>query len=162
MRRSHRLGAPALVALSVVAATAIPAGAQTPTTLVFKELEKGSTFRIIDVPPRRKSERSPPSVGDTLLFTNPLKKSATTTAGKLYARCTVVFGGKKFSSLTVLCDGAYRFRNGTIYVSTVTALAGSTTLGAVTGGTGDYAGANGTFESKNVKGGSNTTITLLP
>ncbi len=52
--------------------------------------------------------------------------------------------------------------NGTIYASALIKLAGNNTIGAVTGGTGAYAGARGTFESKEVKGGSQTTITLIP
>lgn len=162
MRRSHVLGVLALAALSVVAAIAIPAGAQSPTTLTFKELEKGGTFKVVDAPPKAKSERTPPSVGDTLIFTNPLTKTATNSAGRLHADCVVTKGGKKFESLIVLCDGAYTFKNGTIYVSTLTKLAGARTLGTVVGGTGDYTGARGTFQSTNGNGGSTTTITLLP
>jgi hypothetical protein len=155
------LGVLALAALAVVAVVAIPAGAQSPATLTFKELEKGSTFKIIDVPPKAKGERTPPSVGDTLTFTNPLTKTATNSAGRVHADCLVTKGGKKFESLVVLCDGAYAFKNGTIYVSTLTKLTGRT-QGAVVGGTGDYTGARGTFQSRESSGGSTTTITLLP
>jgi len=35
------------------------------------------------------------------------------------------------------------------------------TAQVITGGTGKYAGASGTILSKEVKGGSNTTVTLL-
>jgi hypothetical protein len=162
MNRSHVLGALALAALAVAALIALPAGAQSPTTLTFKELEKGATFKVVDVPPKAKNERTPPSVGDTLIFTNPLSKTATNTAGKLHADCAVTKGGRTFESLVVLCDGAYAFENGTIYVSALAKLTDARTLGAVVGGTGDYAGAQGTFESRNVRGGETTTITLRP
>jgi hypothetical protein len=162
MRRSHVLGALALAALCAVVLVVIPAGAQAPTTLSFKEVNKGGTFKIVDVPPKRKNRHASPSVGDGFVFTNPLKKSATTTAGTLHADCTVTKGGKRFSSLIVLCDGAFKFANGTIYVSTLTKLTQKTTVGAVTGGDGAYAGARGTFESRTVKGGSQDTINLLP
>ena len=162
MRRSHVLGVLVLAALCVVVVIAMPAGAQAPSVLSFKELNKGSTFKLVDVPPRQKNQRTPPSVGDQLIFTNPLQKSATTTAGKLHVRCTVTKSGRKFSAVTALCDGAYAFANGTIYASALIKLAAENPVGAVTGGTGAYAGARGTFESKNVKGGSQTTITLIP
>ena len=156
MRTPHLLLVPALAATAAVAVIAIPAGAQSPTTLTFKELEKGSTFKIVDVPPRAKTERTPPGVGDTLTFTNPLSKPG----GKLSADCLVTKSGKRFEAVVVLCDGAYAFKNGTIYVTTLTKLTGQTT-GTVVGGTGDYTGAQGTFDSRDAKGGSTTTITLL-
>ena len=161
MRRSHVLGVLALAALCVVVVIAIPAGAQSPTTLTFKELEKGGTFTVVDSPPKAKSERTPPGFGDTLIFTNPLTKTATNSKGRLHADCVVTKGAKKFESVLVLCDGAYTFTNGTIYVSALTKLAGRT-LGTVVGGTGDYTGAQGTFESTSSSGESTTTITLLP
>ena len=161
MNRSRVLGVLALAAVGVTIAIAVPAGAQAPNTLTFKELEKGATFKIVDAPPKAKSERTPPSVGDTLVFTNPLAKTATNTAGRLHADCTVTDSGKKFESVVVLCDGAYVFKNGAIYISTLTKLAGARTIGTVVGGSGDYTGARGTFQSSNAPNGS-TTITLLP
>jgi hypothetical protein len=157
MRTPHILGALALAALAAVAVIAIPAVAQSPATFTFKELEKGSTFKIVDVAPKAKGERSPPGVGDTLTFTNPLSGPA----GKLSADCLVTKSGKKFEAVVVLCDGTYAFKAGTVYVSALTKLTGHT-VGAVVGGTGDYASAEGTFESRDVKGGSTTTISLLP
>jgi hypothetical protein len=147
----------ALAALAAVAVIAIPAGAQSPTTLTFKELNKGSTFKLVDVPPKARGARTPPGVGDTLTFTNPLSGPS----GKLTADCLVTKGGKRFEKVVVLCDGTYAFKNGTLYVSALTKLTGHTE-GAVVGGTGDYVGAQGTFESNEVKGGSTTTITLIP
>ena len=162
MHRSHVFGVLALAALTVVVAIAVPAGAQSPTTLTFRELEKGSTFHIVDVPPRAKGERTPPGVGDNLIFTNPLTKSATNGAGRLHADCRVTQARKKLESVVMLCDAAYAFKNGTIYVSALIKLGGTRTLGPVVGGTGAYAGARGRFESIEDRGGSTTTITLLP
>jgi hypothetical protein len=145
-----------------VALVVIPAGAQAPTTLSFKEVNKGGTFKIVDVPPKRKSRRAAPSAGDGFVFTNPLQKSATTTAGSLHAHCTVTKGGKRFSSLIVLCDAAFKFGNGTIYVSTLTKLTQKTTVGAVTGGDGAYAGARGRSSRRPSRAGRRTRSTCSP
>ena len=50
---------------------------------------------------------------------------------------------------------------GTIFVETVNSAAKQTT-GAVTGGTGAYVGARGTFTSTTTKTGSNDVVNLLP
>ncbi|HEY2056334.1 MAG TPA: hypothetical protein VGH14_20585 [Solirubrobacterales bacterium] len=57
-----------------------------------------------------------------------------------------------------ICEGVFSFAGGTLHGSANIVQGG--TEGAVTGGTGRYAGASGTILSKEVKGGSTTTITL--
>jgi hypothetical protein len=163
VRRIHLLGAVVLSSAVVAGLVALPAGGQTPTgqTLTFKELNKGSTFKFIDTPPAARNKQNPAfSVGDQLIFSNPLAASPTTTAGKLYVHCTVVSAGK-FRSFKALCEGAYTLKNGTLFASAVLGLSSNTT-GAITGGTGVYANTHGTFVSTEGKAASTTVITLIP
>ena len=84
--------------------------------------------------------------------------------GKLRARCTATAPAKTTSSAAFLdahfiCEGVFTLPGGTLYANASIVKAG--TEGVITGGTGKYVGAAGTILSKEVKGGSNTTVTLL-
>lgn len=156
----------AVAGLGVVGAVALGAGAsaQAPagTTITVTELSEGSTFRIIDEPPRSRSQRNPRfSVGDRLIFTNPLDDAAGNRVGRLHAVCTVTRGGT-FARAVVVCEGGYVLRNGALHVMVSTRLSGDTTNGSVVGGTGAYANARGTFTSDNSEDDNRTTITLVP
>jgi hypothetical protein len=161
MRPIHTLGALALLAAAAIGTQALPAGAQSATTLTFKELDRGSTFRVVDAPPRMKGGGPPRfSIGDSLVISSPTAKSASAGAGRLSADCRITVARKGKSPLA-LCDGAYAFANGTIYVTGLIPFDGANG-GIVIGGSGDYAGAEGSFVSRDVKGGSQTTVTLAP
>lgn len=159
--------ASALVGLAalLVASSASAAGTGT-TTLTFKEPEKGSTFTYVDVPPTAPKKHGFPtsiSPGDQLILTNPLTEG-TKTIGKLRARCTATASAKTTSNTAFLqahfiCEGVFTLPGGTLYGNASIVKAG--TEGVVTGGTGKYVGAHGTILSKEIKGGSTTTITLL-
>jgi hypothetical protein len=159
--------ASALVALTalLVAVPAMAAGTGT-TTLTFSEPEKGSTFTYVDVAPTAPKKHGFPtaiSPGDQIILTNPLTEGSKT-IGKLRARCTATAAAKTtnpnaFIQAHFICEGVFTLPGGTLYGNASIVKAG--TEGVVTGGTGKYVGAAGTILSKEVKGGSTTTITLL-
>jgi hypothetical protein len=155
----------ALVGLACLLAAA-PASAAGTTTITFSEPEKGSTFTYVDVVPTAPKKHGFPtaiSPGDQIILTNPLTEGSKT-IGKLRARCTATAAAdaanpNAFIQAHFICEGVFTLPGGTIYGSASIVKAG--TEGVVTGGTGKYVGAAGTILSKEVKGGSTTTITLL-
>ena len=131
------------------------------TTLTFKEPEKGSTFAFIDNAPKTKVKHGFPekiSAGDELVFTNPLEAEGKK-IGHLRAFCVATENGK-FDSAGFTCHGTFAF-TGKGSLIAATTLVGNKTEGAIVGGTGTYAGARGTFRSKEGKGSSTVTVTLL-
>jgi hypothetical protein len=169
LKKPHTLNRPTL-ALALVGLTclfaAAPAAAAGTTTLTFKEPEKGSTFTYVDVAPTAPKKHGFPtsiSPGDQIILTNPLTEGAKT-IGKLRARCTATAAAKTanqnaFVQAHFICEGVFTLPGGTLYGNASIVKKG--TEGVVTGGTGKYVGAAGTILSKEVKGGSDTTITLL-
>lgn len=142
------------------------ASAATTTTISFQEPEKGSTFTYVDVAPTAPKKHGFPtsiSPGDQIVITNPLTEGGKT-IGKLRARCTATVAVGKvtnaaFPQAHFICEGVFTLPGGSLYANA--SILKSGTEGVVTGGTGKYAGARGTVVSKEVKGGSDTTITLL-
>ncbi|MBS1887919.1 MAG: hypothetical protein JSU06_12100 [Actinobacteria bacterium] len=142
------------------------ASAATTTTITFKELKKGSTFAYVDLPPVAPKKHGFPtsiSPGDEIVITNPLSEGGKT-IGKLRASCTATVAVAKttnaaFPQAHFICEGVFTLPGGSLYASA--SILKSGTEGVVTGGTGKYVGARGTIFSKEVKGGTDTTITLL-
>jgi hypothetical protein len=152
-----------LLSSCVLAVLAGPANAiDGPATLTFQELEKGSTFHFLDNAPEAKLKGGVVSFspGDVLLFTNPIAMGGKV-VGKLRIACTATTAGntKKPESAGFNCNGIAKIPGGTLVL--VAGLGGAVTEGAVTGGTGIYAGARGTFVSTNAKGYSTNTVTLV-
>lgn len=155
------LAAP-LIALASVGTAAAAQG----TTLTFKESEKGSTFTFVDNAPTSKKMHGFPtkiSPGDEIITTNPLTEGGKT-IGKLRARCTATAAAstntqEAFAAAHFICEGVFSLGGGSIFGNARIVKGG--TEGVVSGGTGKYAGASGTILSKEGKGGSTTTITLL-
>lgn len=153
-----------LLAAALVCAAV--ASAATTTTISFKEPEKGSTFTYVDVAPTAPKKHGFPtsiSPGDQLVLTNPLTEGGKT-IGKLRARCTATAAvgkttGAAFVQAHFICEGVFTLPGGSLYANA--SIVKSGTEGVVTGGTGKYAGARGTIFSKEVKGGTDTTVTLL-
>jgi hypothetical protein len=143
--------------LAVAGLAATPAIAQGPVTITFKEANKGSTFRFIDNPPRSKNHR--PSAGDLLVFSNPLVSNTGAKRGTLRATCTVT--GATAKTTPAVCYGVYSLKEGQLAALVSTDIEASTTKGIIIGGTGAYAGARGTFTSKQNKSGADDTVTLL-
>jgi hypothetical protein len=161
--RSLRLTVAALVAALVSLGVVASASAAGTTTLTFKEPEKGSTFAFVDNPPTAKKVHGFPtsfSPGDTIIFTNPLEAEGKI-VGKLKVTCTATKAApaKNFAGAGFVCTGYAKIPGGSLVFAAE--LSEGNTEGAITGGTGSYAGARGTFASKENKGFSTTTITLL-
>jgi hypothetical protein len=136
--------------------------AQTPgaTTLQLFERERGSSFGFVDNRPRSRNERA--SVGDMFAFNSPIFDQARTTRlGVLSVQCIVTRPGREAQSES-MCNGALRLRDGIIAISTTIKGSPRTVTAAVTGGTGAYNGARGTFTSTTGRGGSEDTIALIP
>lgn len=135
------------------------------TTLTFKEPEKGSTFAFVDNAPQSKKKHGFPtkfSAGDELIFTNPLESEGQM-VGKIRVVCTATknASSKNFAAAGFVCSGIAKITGGTLVFAAE--LSEGNTEGAITGGSGKYAGARGSFVSKEAKGKgpSTTTVTLL-
>jgi len=129
-----------------------------PRTLRLTELEKGSTFTHI----RNTKSASQQSnlQGDVIAFTNPLANPAGTIVGTLHVSCTTTVGNRNFLKSILSCNAVFDLRDGTLTGQANTRPGVPTTTGAITGGTGSYANARGTFVSKEGAKGSVDTITL--
>ena len=162
-----------LIIVALVAAVlvvVVPSGnaqAPGPTTLTLFEAEDEGTFRILDHAPKSpsknpESRRYRFSVGDQVIFSNPVyDRQGGTSQGNIYVKGTVV-KGKTFGNVRLLAEGVIAFKDGSQLV-----LAGLFSFAdadnvrvAVTGGTGTYHGASGSFAVSEVPGGSEDVSTL--
>jgi hypothetical protein len=133
-----------------------------PTILSFKELDKGATVHFVDTAPAAKLEHGTPffSPGNELVTTIPLAMEGKR-VGKIRAICIATTSGntRKPSSSNFICNGIARRPGGSLI------LAGEAgegvTEGAVTGGTGIYAGARGSVITQAGRGGSTTLVTFV-
>jgi hypothetical protein len=164
---TRRLSAVAVGLLTCSALGALLAPiAAAESTLKFTEPEKGSTFHYVDVAPTAPTKHGFPTVispGDQIVLTNPLRQG-TQTIGKLRARCTATANVKAtdpsaFVDAHFICEGVFTFGKSMLFANAAIVKGG--TEGVITGGTGNYAGARGTILSKEVKGGSSTTIDFI-
>jgi hypothetical protein len=81
-------------------------------------------------------------------------------AWTLSASCVATKTSRKFAAAQFSCTGTFVLPGGSLAASAV--ITGSGTEGAMVGGTGKYAGARGTFRSKETKGPvSPVRVTLL-
>jgi len=150
----------AAVALAVTAGSGASAQAPTTRTLSFVELERGSTFTHVRNTRTRSAQSN--SAGDLIVFTNPLADSSGNVVGRLHVQCVTTTGARDFRRSVLTCTGVGVLRDGTLALQASVRAGARTTTGAVTGGSGAYAGARGTFVSKERRrGGSDTTITLV-
>jgi hypothetical protein len=150
--------APAVICALVLGPAASARGA---APLTFKELNKGSTFAFVDSAPMSKPKGEPSaSLGDRIVFTNPLADAGGTRIGRLYLHCTAVVAARQANKASFACEGVIALRGGTLAVQALLPHAGATVHGAVLGGTGAYANARGTLVSRPTKTGADDTITL--
>jgi hypothetical protein len=160
--KSTGLRAGAVVVLGaafLIAALIGSAAAAGPSTLTFKENEKAGTFTYIDNAPKSKGKPQTISAGDEIVVTNPLETGGQK-VGRLQASCVATKTTTTFAKAAFNCSGTFILNGeGTLVASTVISGSGSTE-GAIIGGTGKYAGASGTFVSKEGKGFSTVTISL--
>jgi hypothetical protein len=161
--RTSALGA-VLVTAAIVAVPVLSASGDPVQTISFKEVNKGSTFKYVDNPPVNKTHKRPVfSPGDEFLFTDPIVDDKGKD-GELRAKCTIErkapASDAGFNNAHPLCEGALVLRDGTMFVDV--AEGSNNVHGAISGGTGAYANARGTFQSTNTKTGSNDVVTLVP
>jgi hypothetical protein len=135
---------------------------EAPPTLTFKELKKGSTFHFVDIPPMATLKHGVASFspGDQIITTNPLAMEGRT-VGKIRVICTATTPGstKSLASGGFDCNGIAKLPGGHLIL--VGEAGNTVTEGAITGGTGVYTGARGSFVSKPGRGGSTNTVTLV-
>jgi hypothetical protein len=164
IRSTPRSTAAILIAVAAVIGAAIGlsnATAQAPTTrtLTVKELDKGSTFpHIRNTKP---ASRQANSLGDLIVFTNPIADASGTHVGTLHATCTTTVGSRSFPRSTVTCAAVMAMRDGTLTLQGNIALSSQTATASVTGGTGAYANAHGVLVSRQTSTGSEDTLTLV-
>jgi hypothetical protein len=161
MRRTTIVAGSAIAALATAGVLAVSGGAQAPTGQTIQFVERGGSDKFVDVAPR--SNRAP-SAGDSFLFSVPLYNAENKRIGTLDAKCSFTKGGNR--TARGVCEGVFTLPDGDLYGAAKLSNS-NTTLGVITGGTGGYAGARGTFRSvdRPGEGGgdpSDTTITLLP
>jgi hypothetical protein len=159
----------AVVAIAGIATAAVVTSggsAQTPgpRTLTFTEVNKGQTFNAVDNPPlSRKSHGFPVSAspGDLFVFSTPLADQAGKPAGTLNVSCTAIKGNRNFERGVFLCNAVTNLTSGTITLEARAQLSQNRTTAAITGGTGAYDGARGTFISVSKGNRSTDTFQLL-
>jgi hypothetical protein len=159
-------------AIAAVAATAVLVSAcggdddvkLEKSTLNFTERETDE-FGFVDAPPRTRLGREGPerlSNGDQLTFSSDLLDSSKKDVGDLDATCIATRATGRFDTSNTVCTGVATIPGGsvTLTVGGKAFQEGVDTRGAVVGGTGEYAGATGSFVST-VNGQSKDTITLF-
>lgn len=131
-------------------------------TIEFEETEKGATFAYVDNAPQAQKKHGFPtkiSTGDMIVFNNPLLEGGKR-IGHLSASCVATKTSSNFKNAQFNCTGTFVLPGGTLIASAM--ITGPGTDGAIVGGTGKYAGANGTFTTKETKGpASPVKVTLL-
>lgn len=121
-------------------------------------------FAFDDNPPRTEVGEDGPrrlSPGDTIGFRSDLIRGGRD-VGDLVAKCTALTSGS-FAEASSTCEGTYDFPEGQLTLAVGgRPFAEDRVTGAVTGGTGEYAGATGTFtdtENDN-EGDTRTRVTI--
>jgi hypothetical protein len=168
MRRTTR--ATGVLILAATAITATSGSAQTPgaRTITFFEDGKDGTFAFIDNRPHSPvpnpdSPRARFSLGDQAAFSERLlDRQGGKAAGRVFATETVV-AGSRFPNVTNLIHAVFRLADGQIVVdAAVDERHPDKVRAAVTGGTGAYEGARGTFTTRPGKAGNTDQVVLLP
>lgn len=145
-----------VLALAVAGIGVSACGSDTKTELsqmTLKLTEKDTDdFGFVDNPPRTKLGREGPeklSNGDQLAFRTLLLDSAKKTVGALDATCLITGAGNgSFEQASSTCHATVSVPGGQLFVSVGgKPFATDTTRGAITGGTGRYDGATGSFTS---------------
>jgi hypothetical protein len=157
---THRVLVAAIAAV-VLAALASSCGSGGGTTfakrtLTFTERQNDESFSFADNPPRSTATGDEPKLsnGDQLTFTADLIDSSGNDVGDLDATCTVTATTTgSFDDSRAQCLGTADLPGGTLALTVGgKAFGAGTTRGAVVGGTGDYAGATGSFTSSDESG----------
>jgi hypothetical protein len=134
--------------------------AASPRTIAFTEVENKTPCCIVDAAPKSRSKREPMmSAGDQLVFSQKVRDPSGKPIGTLYGDCTAITKAP-LTRARFICDGLYAFTDGTMTATGLGGVGAPSSTGAITGGTGAYANARGTFSSKATKTGNDTIVTL--
>jgi hypothetical protein len=116
-------------------------------TLTFSESPRGDIFRFIDERPRSRGPRNNPSIstGDRLVLGFGIRTQAGERAGRVEAACTALRGARRFDRARWGCHGFARLADGTLSLALTFRFRENVVTGTVTGGTGAYEGASGSF-----------------
>ena len=144
------------LAVGAAGGTAQPPSGFTERTLGFAEAE-GRPQVVLDVPPRD-ARRGRPSAGDSWIFTKALRDGSRV-AGHAHGRCVAMSSGR---NPRAICDGVIRLADGSLSFLEVFRFRDRERHAAITGGTGAYAGATGTFRGGGDLGNRNEIRLLLP
>jgi hypothetical protein len=126
-------------------------------TLSFTERQNDGSFSFADNPPKSAASHGDEptlSNGDQLTFTADMIDGSGKDVGDLDASCVVTATTTgSFDDSRAQCVGTATIPGGTLTLTVGgKAFGAGTTRGAVTGGTGDYAGATGSFSSSDESG----------
>jgi hypothetical protein len=164
MTRTFPLAAAAAVTIGIAVASTGSAQTGGRTLTVFENVGRERSALVDNAP--RSPSRNPASrrfrlsAGDELVNRTPvLDRRGGAPLGTSYAHAVVV-EGKSFTRATLQADVVLALRDGSI---AMTGLAGAAQRPfAVAGGTGAYEGARGSATEKEVDGGAELAIHLLP
>lgn len=163
LSRNTRIGiaAVAVATLPITALSLQPTNAASGSSAAqtFRLVERGGTFRFVDLPPKQQAEDDPVTAGDEFVFTSKLFRAGKR-VGTLHAQCTFTRRSANFGALPAVCVGTFALRGGSLQVQTGGLLKETIEL-AITGGTGKYAGATGTVTSRNSGARSVDIVRLL-
>lgn len=134
-------------------------------TLHYNEKE-AMNFGFVDNPPKAKVSQQGPDMltdGDIISFSSDLTDGSGKDVGDLDATCVDTRKGR-FDQASVSCHGTITLPKGQLFVTVggPGVLRPGTTKGAVVGGTGDYAGATGTFVSEGEQNAKDTFKLFIP
>jgi hypothetical protein len=148
MRYWAMLAAAVAVAALTVGAFAGTGAATHPgsQTLTFTESTQGDFFRFLDQRPLSRGSRNNPTIsaGDEVILGSVLLQNGQR-AGRLEAACKALRGARRFPQALWGCHGFARLGNGTLVLAATFRFRQNAITGAVTGGTGAYEGASGSF-----------------
>ena len=170
MRRSAVLGVLVAFAAGVAIAGFSSASGQAPqvtwTKQTFTAKEKDTNdFGFLDAAPKTKFGKNGPrhlSPGDQMAFHSLIVQDGKTVGG-LHAKCTVTHGGT-FETASADCTGTFNLPGGTLFagVGGPKVFGSKTITGAITGGTGAYEGATGSFSSPQQTNTTDTFTIYVP
>jgi hypothetical protein len=128
----------------------------TKQTLTFTERQNDDSTSFVDNPPKSSAANDEPTLspGDQLTFTADMLDRSGKDVGDLDVSCTVTATTTgSFDDSHAQCFGTADIPGGSLTLAVGgNAFGAATTQGAVVGGTGDYAGATGSFTSSDESG----------
>jgi hypothetical protein len=146
----------ALLAVLVAGCGGGGGAALTKQTLTFTERQNDNSGSFVDNPPKSSATGDEPklSPSDQLTFTADMLDRSGKDVGDLDASCTVTATATgSFDDSHAQCVGTADIPGGSLTLAVGgKAFGAGTTRGAVVGGTGDYAGATGSFTSSDENG----------